>query len=129
PARRVRLSEPVVERRVFHVLDDDAVLEDERHQAETARVEGAEDELLAAQRLLQVVDAVGDVWAMPQLPHGVACRDLWYLQGADVFETLRMGPRVRHPHLAKLDPALAGVRFHADDADVIERFLHGASES
>src|SRR5262245_37716093 len=69
-APRRRLAEPGVQPGVFQVLDDHAVLVDEDHPAEIARLEGAEDHLLALDGRVQVVDAVGDVRQVPELPQG-----------------------------------------------------------
>src|SRR5256885_1564784 len=68
PPRRVRLPEPVAQIRVFHVLDDGSILEDKRDLSKAARVERPEYHFFAAERGLEVINAVGNVRPVPEFP-------------------------------------------------------------
>src|SRR5262249_26160147 len=106
---------------------DHTILEDKRHLAEAAGVERAEDQLLAFQGLAQVIDPVGDMRPVPELPQAnLVGRHLGRYLRADIFYPLRVLPRVGDPDLAEGDPALVRVRLIRRDADVIEGLFHGA---
>ena len=73
----------------------------------------------------QVIHAKGHVRPMEKPPKAYLIgRHLGRILGANIFDPLRMGPRIRDPDLAERDPAFPLVRFLGRNADMIECFFH-----
>src|SRR5262249_53450423 len=126
PSRRIRLAEPMTQVGILHVFDHRPILEDERDLPEAARVERAENHFFALERGLKIIDAIGDVRPVPELPQaGLLGRHDRLFQRPQILDALRVGAWIRHPHFAEVDPEFAGLRLARPDADVIEDAFHG----
>src|SRR5437870_4090560 len=91
PIGRIRLSEPMAEVVILHVLHHDALFMNESDLAEASWVEGAEQEFLPLEGGLQVFHAIGDMGPMPQFPQPNLIGGYFgKLLGANVLKALWM---------------------------------------
>jgi len=91
--------------------------------AKSSGSDGAQDDILTLDRVLQTVDTICDVRQIPELPQtNIGGIDLRHLSGTDVFNPQGVKARIRGPHLAERDPTFVVVRLVGDNSDVIELF-------